>query len=227
MWQLPLPEDYRRNLDSEIADLRNISSGGGAGTLTAGLFLKEFTGDAPWAHLDIAGTARSSSDDAETTKGGTGYGVRTLVELAIDVPQPGQVRNPMPRPMKRSLVVVTLVACALLGVAACGGSSKPKAVPAPTDLRGKPTVDIDAKNNQWSPDDVIVTVGTKVTWHNTDAVTHNIKKSSDSVDFGAKFGTDSFAPGQTYSFTFTKAGTYPYACTIHAAMTGKIEVVAA
>jgi leucyl aminopeptidase len=88
MWHLPLPDDYRRNLDSEIADLRNISSGGGAGTLTAGLFLKEFTGDAPWAHLDIAGTARSSSDDAETTKGGTGYGVRTLVELASTFRKP-------------------------------------------------------------------------------------------------------------------------------------------
>jgi leucyl aminopeptidase len=88
MWHLPLPEDYRRNLDSEIADLRNISSGGGAGTLTAGLFLKEFAGDAPWVHLDIAGTARSSSDDAETSKGGTGYGVRTLIELASTFRKP-------------------------------------------------------------------------------------------------------------------------------------------
>ncbi|MDQ1384505.1 MAG: leucyl aminopeptidase [Actinomycetota bacterium] len=88
MWHLPLPEDYRRNLDSEIADLRNISSGGGAGTLTAGLFLKEFTGDAPWVHLDIAGTARASSEDAETSKGGTGYGVRTLVELASTFRKP-------------------------------------------------------------------------------------------------------------------------------------------
>ncbi len=88
MWHLPLPEEYRRNLDSEIADLRNISTGGGAGTLTAGLFLKEFAGDAPWAHLDIAGTARASADDAETTKGGTGYGVRTLVELASTFRKP-------------------------------------------------------------------------------------------------------------------------------------------
>jgi leucyl aminopeptidase len=88
MWHLPLPDDYRRNLDSEIADLRNISTGGGAGTLTAGLFLKEFTADAPWVHLDIAGTARSSSEDAETSKGGTGYGVRTLVELASTFRKP-------------------------------------------------------------------------------------------------------------------------------------------
>src|SRR5205085_9349471 len=65
VWHLPLPEDYRRNLDSEVADLRNISSGGGGGTLTAGLFLQEFTGSRPWAHLDIAGAARASSDDAE------------------------------------------------------------------------------------------------------------------------------------------------------------------
>jgi leucyl aminopeptidase len=88
VWHLPLPEEYRRNLDSEIADLRNISSAGGAGTLTAGLFLKEFAGDAPWAHLDIAGTARSTADDAETSKGGTGYGVRTLVELATTFTKP-------------------------------------------------------------------------------------------------------------------------------------------
>jgi leucyl aminopeptidase len=82
VWHLPLPADYRRNLDSEVADLRNISSGSGAGTLTAGLFLKEFAGDRPWAHLDIAGTARASAEDGEVAKGGTGFGVRTLVELA-------------------------------------------------------------------------------------------------------------------------------------------------
>ncbi len=90
LWQLPLPEEYRRNLDSEIADLRNVSSAPGAGTLTAGLFLKEFAGEKPWAHLDIAGTARSSADDAETSKGGTGYGVRTLVELASTFRKPGK-----------------------------------------------------------------------------------------------------------------------------------------
>ncbi|HWS45610.1 MAG TPA: leucyl aminopeptidase [Acidimicrobiia bacterium] len=82
VWHLPLPADYRKNLDSEVADLRNISSGSGAGTLTAGLFLAEFTDGVPWAHLDIAGTARASADDADVSKGGTGFGVRTLVELA-------------------------------------------------------------------------------------------------------------------------------------------------
>jgi leucyl aminopeptidase len=88
LWHLPLPEEYRRNLDSEIADLRNISTGGGAGTLTAGLFLQEFTGNRPWAHLDIAGTARASSDDGEISRGGTGFGVRTLVELARNFKPP-------------------------------------------------------------------------------------------------------------------------------------------
>jgi leucyl aminopeptidase len=90
VWHLPLPDDYRRNLDSEIADIRNVTAGGGAGTLTAGLFLKEFVGDTPWAHLDIAGTARSSADDIETPKGGTGYGVRTLVELASTFRRPAR-----------------------------------------------------------------------------------------------------------------------------------------
>ncbi len=68
--------------------LPNISSGNGAGTLTAGLFLKEFTGGLPWAHLDIAGTARASSDDGDVSKGGTGFGVRTLVELARSFRKP-------------------------------------------------------------------------------------------------------------------------------------------
>ena len=82
-WPLPLPADYRPFLDSDVADLRNISRSRGGGTITAGLFLKEFVDDGiPWAHIDIAGTAWSDADDAETVKGGTGYGVRTLLELA-------------------------------------------------------------------------------------------------------------------------------------------------
>ena len=83
MWPLPLPADYRAFIDSDVADLRNISKSRGGGTITAGLFLQEFVGDdIPWAHLDIAATAWSDADDAETMKGGTGYGVRTLLELA-------------------------------------------------------------------------------------------------------------------------------------------------
>jgi len=82
MWHLPLPDDYRKNLESEVADLRNISSTRYGGALTAGLFLEAFVDDRPWVHLDIAGPARASADDGELTRGGTGFGVRTIVELA-------------------------------------------------------------------------------------------------------------------------------------------------
>ena len=82
LWPLPLPADYRPFLDSDVADLRNISKSRGGGTITAGLFLQEFVGEGiPWAHIDIAATAWSDADDAEISRGGTGYGVRTLVEL--------------------------------------------------------------------------------------------------------------------------------------------------
>ena len=87
-WPLPLPDDYRKLLDSEIADLKNIGSPGGGGTLTAGLFLREFVNGAPWVHLDVAGTARASADDGYNSRGGTGYGVRTFVELATSFRKP-------------------------------------------------------------------------------------------------------------------------------------------
>ena len=81
-WPLPLPESYRCHIDSEIADMKNIGRPGGkGGALVAGLFLKEFVGDVPWAHLDIAGPARSEEDSGWLRKGGTGFGVRTLLEL--------------------------------------------------------------------------------------------------------------------------------------------------
>jgi plastocyanin len=78
------------------------------------------------------------------------------------------------------------------------------------------------------PAAVIVDPGTKVTWRNTDSVAHNVEKSADALDFGAKFGADAslFGPGQSYSFTFAKAGTYFYTCTIHTLMSGKVQVVA-
>jgi len=82
VWHLPLPAEYRKLIDSEIADIKNISGAGGGGALTAGLFLREFSGDVPWAHIDIAGPARAAADDGYVTRGGTGFGVRTLVELA-------------------------------------------------------------------------------------------------------------------------------------------------
>jgi leucyl aminopeptidase len=88
VWPLPLPQEYRKDIDSEIADLKNIGGGRWAGALTAGLFLSEFIGDIPWAHLDIAGPARAPSDDGYVQKGGTGYGVRTLVELLAGFERP-------------------------------------------------------------------------------------------------------------------------------------------
>ena len=81
VWPLPLPAEYRKLLDSEVADLKNVSASGYGGALTAAIFLEQFVGDRPWAHLDIAGPARASSDDGYLVKGGTGFGVRTLVEL--------------------------------------------------------------------------------------------------------------------------------------------------
>ena len=126
----------------------------------------------------------------------------------------------------RRLVVVAILAAAVLGLSACSSKAKVTPPAPPTDARGKTTFTIDARGNQFSPAALIVTVGTKVTWRNDDAVTHNVKKSADAVDFGATFGTDSFNPDATYSFTFTKPGTYFYTCTIHTLMDGKVEVVA-
>ena len=77
----PLPDEYRRHIDSEVADIKNVGSAGQAGALAAGLFLREFVGKSSWAHLDIAGPARSDADDGYLRKGGTGFGVRTLLEL--------------------------------------------------------------------------------------------------------------------------------------------------
>ena len=80
VWPLPLPTEYRKDLESEVADLKNVASGRGGGALHAGLFLQEFVDGTPWVHLDIAGPSRYESDDAYVPKGGTGFGVRTLVE---------------------------------------------------------------------------------------------------------------------------------------------------
>jgi leucyl aminopeptidase len=89
MWPLPLPEHLRATLDSDLADLRNISTGRYGGTLTAGLFLREFVGEGiPWAHLDIAGPSDSSEVDGEIVKGGTGFGIRTLVDLVGSFSKP-------------------------------------------------------------------------------------------------------------------------------------------
>ena len=80
-WPMPLPEDLRPGLNSKFADLANISDRWG-GMLTAALFLREFVGTTPWAHLDIAGPAyNEKSAHGYTPVGGTGVGVRTLLAV--------------------------------------------------------------------------------------------------------------------------------------------------
>jgi leucyl aminopeptidase len=102
VWPLPLPKEYRKLLESEVADLKNISSGGYGGALTAGLFLQEFvTPETPWAHLDIAGPARANGDDGYLVKGGTGFGVRTLVELVTNFEAPAK-KAPAKAPAKKT-----------------------------------------------------------------------------------------------------------------------------
>jgi leucyl aminopeptidase len=82
MWRLPLFEDYREQLKSEIADIMN-SGGRPASAITAATFLREFTGGLPWAHIDIAGTAWADEARPFMPKGPTGVAVRTLAELAF------------------------------------------------------------------------------------------------------------------------------------------------
>ncbi len=82
VWTLPLPDDYRSHIESEVADMRNVGRPGQAGSIAAALLLREFVGEVPWAHLDIAGPARSDDNTRYLSKGGTGFGVRTLVAMA-------------------------------------------------------------------------------------------------------------------------------------------------
>ncbi|MDG2428060.1 MAG: leucyl aminopeptidase [Acidimicrobiales bacterium] len=82
VWRLPLPDDYRCMIESPVADMKNIGGSYG-GAITAGLLLGEFVAEGiDWAHLDIAGPAFTDSDEAEVVRGGTGFGVRLLVDLA-------------------------------------------------------------------------------------------------------------------------------------------------
>jgi leucyl aminopeptidase len=81
-WPMPTFDDYREALRSEIADFMN-TGGRPAGAITAAMFLKEFTGDLPWAHLDVAGTAWADEAKPYQPKGATGIAVRTLAELAF------------------------------------------------------------------------------------------------------------------------------------------------
>lgn len=80
LWQLPLVKEYREELKSSVADIKNIGGSYG-GAITAALVLQEFVGDIPWAHLDIAGPAFTDKETAICPKGGTGFGVLTLLKF--------------------------------------------------------------------------------------------------------------------------------------------------
>ena len=84
LWQLPLVKEYREDIKSSIADMKNIGGGHG-GAITAALILQEFVEDVPWAHLDIAGPAFTERDVPTCPKGGTGFGVRTLLRFFASI----------------------------------------------------------------------------------------------------------------------------------------------
>lgn len=84
LWRLPLPGEYRAQLDSTVADLKNIGAGPYGGALVAGLFLKEFAGSRPWAHIDLGMSAMSETERGVIVKGATGLGVRTLIDTLVN-----------------------------------------------------------------------------------------------------------------------------------------------
>ena len=84
VWRLPLSARYDKDINSDIADMKNVGKGREAGSITAAQFLQRFVNETPWAHLDIAGVAWSKSATATVPKGGTGFGVRLLDRLVAD-----------------------------------------------------------------------------------------------------------------------------------------------
>jgi len=81
VWEMPLEKEYESMNKSEVADIANIPNTRYGGSITAALFLQEFVDSKPWAHLDIAGPAFSSKSSDIGSKGGTGHGVRTVLNL--------------------------------------------------------------------------------------------------------------------------------------------------
>ncbi len=83
MWQMPMDDEYREFIKGTVADIQNIGSGKGGGSITGAWFIREFAGDTPWVHLDIAGTAWNDDAKSWLAKGPTGVALRTLVHLAM------------------------------------------------------------------------------------------------------------------------------------------------
>jgi leucyl aminopeptidase len=80
-WSMPMPDDYKVLMKSELADINNMSSTRYGGAITAALFLSEFAGDVPWVHIDIAGPARNGKASDYCPVGGSGFGVRLLLDM--------------------------------------------------------------------------------------------------------------------------------------------------
>ncbi len=105
LWELPLIEEYRRDIDSRVADLKNVGEGH-SGTIVAALFLREFTGGLPWAHIDFSSTVMSDGFPCHP-KGASGFGVRTLLRwltrvAAASQPVPVSREATMRRPARRT-----------------------------------------------------------------------------------------------------------------------------
>ena len=84
VWRMPLGDNYDKLINCDAADMKNISGGRGAGSITAAQFLRRFVDETPWAHLDIAGVTWSNKTTPIVPKGGTAFGVRLLDRLVAD-----------------------------------------------------------------------------------------------------------------------------------------------
>ena len=172
------PRSTARNLDSEIADLRNIVVGRRrrnadrrAVPARSSPATRRGSTSTSRAPARVVGRRRRDVEGRHRLR--RAHARRARVEL----PQAG----PMNRRVSRSVRASCSSSWRSLGVAACGSSSAKSTPAAPTNLQGKAQFDIDAKSYQFTPNDVVVDVGTKVTWHNTDSVAHNVKKSADAL----------------------------------------------
>jgi leucyl aminopeptidase len=87
VWQMPLDHRYRKQIDSAVADLRNMGDAQ-PGAITAALYLEEFVDGIPWAHIDICGTMKLDGDDGWRSRGATGFGARLFADLAVNFTPP-------------------------------------------------------------------------------------------------------------------------------------------
>ena len=83
VWNMPIDSSYEKDISSDIADMKNVGSGRGAGSTAGAIFIKRFINNVNWIHLDIAGVTWAKSDKPLVPKGGTGYGVRLLEEMIL------------------------------------------------------------------------------------------------------------------------------------------------